>query len=223
MNNKFILTLTISAIAVAVIGALVFPTVSSSYLDQQSSLTTEPQTDIPQAEGSTKNICKTDLSQVKVDYPIKQPTANALPANYRVQAIEELPDTVVIYYTDHQICPDTSINGQILQGTIVQMIGPIDFGNNSTEIQKKALDAYSRNSDIVAKVQAIEVNGYKGIGWEPYEGQAPTFINGTLAHTDPSMQPGRVSWYNDNDKVAYSIWGIQPLDKLLKIARSIQP
>lgn len=223
MNNKKMLAAIVPVIAISVIGAVLFTTVSPSFLLKQPSPPTLPQTASQQAQASSQNICKTDLSQLRVSYPIKQPTAKALPPNYRIQAIEELPSTAVIYYTDHQICPDTSINGQILQGAIVQMVGPIDFGNNSTEIQKKALDEYSKRSDIVAKVQAIEVNGYKGIGWEPYEGQAPTFINGTLAHTDSSMQPGRISWYNDNDKVAYSIWGTQPLDKLLEIARSIQP
>ncbi len=176
-----------------------------------------------QAQASSQNICKTDVSQLKATFPIKQPSASALPIGYKLQAVEEMQDVVVLYYTDHPVCPDLSIGAQEAQGTIVVLIGPVPFGNSSKEIQKQQLEMYNStsNKDIVAKIQALDVNGFAAVGWEPYVGQAPTYINGTLAHTEPASMPGKVAWFNDNDKIGYSVWGNQPLTKLLEIARSI--
>jgi hypothetical protein len=220
MTNKLLLTAIMPVIAAAILGSALLVTTTNAN-NMQSGPSLDLQSQQQTASAIPQIACITSLSQVSAKFPVKEPAATALPASYKLQAIEEFPNTVVMFYTDHSVCPDTSIGSQEAKGTVVVMAGPIDWANNSTDLQEKALKAYAQRSDVIAKVQPLEVNGFKGFGWEPFQGRDTVRLNGTIIHDEPTPMPGHVAWYNDNDHLGYSVWGIQPLAKLLEIARSI--
>ena len=131
---------------------------------------------------------------------------------------------VKLYYADFGMCPfDESPEEMIRKGVVVETIfKPEVTFKDSADFQSQGLAYYKSNPVIIAKVQPVEVNGYKGVGWEPYEGKSVMRINGEEVESTPVPEPGVVRVYNEQDGTVYFITANKPLDKILEIAGSIQ-
>lgn len=173
------------------------------------------------ASASTKNICKTDLSELSAPFVAKEPDISVIPPGYSLKAVDEVPNVVIMFYSDKEVCPNLGTDDQMANGTIVVMSGPIEWASSSDEMQSISMENFAKDNDMQAKPQAIQVNGFKGYGWEPFEGQTTFTVNGTLVESIPVQMPGKVAWYDDDSKLGYSVNGIQPMSELLRIAASI--
>lgn len=147
-----------------------------------------------------------NLNEIPVDFIVKLPTK--LPTGYTLQGIViNGREQVMIFYADHSLCnsPRNGFNTNDAQLRIV--ITKSDVQENSTTYQnnwfKSSSDPESNN---YGKFQRIQVNGYKGIGWEQY-----------------NAVPTSLFFLNDGSQIQYSLFGLdnQSLDQLLEIARSI--
>ncbi|HXG06590.1 MAG TPA: hypothetical protein VNI77_04605 [Nitrososphaera sp.] len=158
-------------------------------------------------------------------FPIRQPDLATISPNAQLRAIDQNRDLVKLYYADFSMCPfDESRESMIQKGAIdVTVYRPGITLKNSTEFQQQELEYAKSNPDmIIADVQPIKVNGYNGVGWEPYESKSVVRINGQEVESTPIPAPGVVRFYNDNDGTIYSITANRPLADILKIAESIQ-
>ncbi|AIF83918.1 hypothetical protein NTE_01858 [Candidatus Nitrososphaera evergladensis SR1] len=213
MNNKMkttVIGVSIAAVAIAYVLSL-----------QMAGLLSGSNTTTDEASATDKNVCKTDPSQIEVNFPIKQPDLASLPSGYSLKAVADFPNTVALYYADHEICPNLGLDNQVQERSIVELTGPIDWASSSEEMQRISLDNFSKDPGLQAHPQAIEVNGFKGYGWEPFEGASTYKINGTTVETTPAQMPGKVAWFDDNTKLGYSISGMESLSKLLEIAKTV--
>lgn len=113
---------------------------------------------------SDTNICKTDPSQLDVDFQVKQPDTASLPEGYSLKAVEDISNTVALYYTDHEICPNLGIDDQLQEGSIVMLTGPISWASSSEEMQRISMENFAKDPELQAEPQPIEINGFKGYG-----------------------------------------------------------
>jgi hypothetical protein len=167
----------------------------------------------------------TSLSAIPAkDFPIREPRTETVSSNASLRAIDENKDLVTMYYADFSMCPfDETPEAMIQKGAVkVTIFKPQATFKDSADFQQQELDYYTSNPDIVAKVQPIEVNGYNGVGWEPYEGKSVVRLNGEEIESTPVSEPGVVRFYNEQDGTIYFITANRPLDGILEIARSIQ-
>jgi hypothetical protein len=158
------------------------------------------------------------------DFPIREPSMEALSPNVSIKAIDENKDLVKLYYADFDMCPfDETPEAMIQKGAVVLTIfKPQVASKDSSDFQQQELDYYTTNPEIIAKVQPIEVNSYKGVGWEPYEGKSVMRLDGEEIESNPVSEPGVVRFYNEQDGTIYFLAANRPLDGILEIARSIQ-
>ncbi|MEM2140671.1 MAG: hypothetical protein QXJ74_08795 [Nitrososphaera sp.] len=157
------------------------------------------------------------------DWKVKQPSA--LPEGYELQAaIDNRPSHVELLYADHPLCGPSSefdYYGNQLKIHVIKPEEPLD----PQKYQQERLDyATNPESDIVAKVQPVDVNGYKGTGWEPYDAESIVRLNGTIIHREPFHGQAVLGFYNNDDNIEYVLFANdnQSLSDLLAIARSIK-
>lgn len=212
MMNKMKMIIGMSVAVVAIVAAISLRTVNMMSKSGEGK----------DAFASDTNVCKTSPSQLDVDFQVKQPSVASLPDGYSLKAAEDISNTVALYYTDHEICPNLGIDDQLQQGSIVMLTGPIDWASSSDEMQKISMDNFAKDPGLQAKPQTIEVNGFKGYGWEPFEGASTYIVNGTIIEKTPIQMPGKVAWFDDNTKLGYSISGMESMSKLLEIAKTVK-
>jgi len=156
-------------------------------------------------------------------FPVKESTS--LPNDYALRAVEADGGGkagVILYYADHSLCPfEGSLTDQIRNETLVILIGASDI-ENGEDFQKREVDFYENDNQTLAKVQAIEVGGHKGVGWEPFEGQNVIRIDGKVVESTPMQQPGMVRYFDESDKTIYTITALRPMNELIAVAESIK-
>lgn len=170
------------------------------------------------------NCLPATLESVDADYPIKEPSVDSMPNNFALKAVDNPGGVVILYYADHSLCPFTeSFDGQIKNGAIVVTVtAGEDVATDSADFQQQELDYYAAQKETIADVQALDVNGNRGIGWEPFTGTSTITFNGEVSSTEDLPMPGMIRFYHDQDHTIYSISAFQPLDTLLEIAQSIR-
>lgn len=202
MNKKFILLAPVIVLALA---STIFLTSTLASKNDQVS--------------ATSNAClPTTLDSVTFKYPIKQPVMDQILTGYKLQAVDQNAADVFMWYSDHSLCqvhglPDELYRGSIL---VIAAYNP-NMGDSATEAQKEL----NNLKGSTAKLQMIDVNGYKGIGWEPFQGADVVKLNGTVLDSQPIPMPGRVEFFNDHDKTWYSVSGMRSMSELLQIAMTI--
>lgn len=175
----------------------------------------------------------TDPSKISVDFPIKLP--DVLPKGYSLQGIEQNGRMQIdAYYANKPLCsPDhnfqfhdiqlivgitkqrTPIYAQEYYQLIPQLVGDewdIPLGPN--------LIAELANKGIT--VQPLEINGYKGFGWVPWDNHVETVRYDVINHNSTASS---LFFYNNNDQDVYSLidFDHQSTVRLSNIARSIPP
>jgi hypothetical protein len=177
------------------------------------------------AEAAGGSPClPTSLASIKLapGWIIKQPTS--LPKGYTLEGVlDNQPADIELLYADHSLCNFPS--GFDYQGHQMKIVA-VHPGRliNGTENQQIFLaHAADPSSGIVAKVQPIEVNGYKGAGWGQFDAYSTVRLNGTVIHQEPFHGQANLFFFNDNDQVEYSLFGHanQTLTELLDVARSV--
>lgn len=163
----------------------------------------------------------TNLDLVSANYPIKQPAVDTILDGYSLRAVDAHTGDIMLYYADHPICTiSEGIIGEMSKGTILVEIVHDEKITNST---KEAIKTFKflKTQNNALKVQFLEVNGYHGVGWESLEGTKLIGLNSTITQEKPTEIPGSVIFYNDHDRTGYDISGIESLEKLLEIAKTI--
>ncbi|MDH2908287.1 MAG: hypothetical protein PXX83_09370 [Candidatus Nitrosotalea sp.] len=175
----------------------------------------------------------TDPSKISVDFPVKLPAI--LPNGYSLQGIEQNGRIqVYAYYANKSLCaPDHNFQFHDIQllvtigkqqrplpnleyyQLIPQLVGSewdIPLGPN--------LISELANEGIT--VQPLEINGYKGFGWVPWD--TPVYTE-QLDVIDPNRTASSLFFYNNNDQDVYSLidFDHQSVVRLSNIARSIPP
>lgn len=201
MNNKK-KTVIVPAVAVAAIVAALMATNVISITGNKSGFAAPDNGCLPKLVNPAMAV-----------YPIKQPSAETLPKGYSLQAVDDPGDAVVMYYSDYSMCPFTeSFDGQIKKGAIVVTVNqPEGIAKDSTDFQQKELNYYASQNGTLAKVQPIDVNGNKGVGWEPFTGTDTVRQDGVVVSSEPLPMPGMVRFYDDssgtlNTVTATSLW-----------------
>lgn len=172
---------------------------------------------------SDDNGCKTNLSQIEQqEIPIREPNVELISANARLQAIEELDGVVMLYYADFSLCPfDKGYATLMREGAVSVMIyAPDSPVKDSGEYQADELEFYISIPENPAEIKAVE-NGYKGIGWEPFENRSVVRLVGQVFDSKQYRDAGGVKFYNEADHAAYFVQADRPLIEILEIARSI--
>jgi hypothetical protein len=175
----------------------------------------------------------TDPSKISVDFPVKLPAV--LPNGYSLQGIEQNGRIqVYAYYANKSLCaPDhnfqfhdiqllvgitkqrTPIYAQEYYQLIPQLVGDewdIPLGPNLiSELANKGIT-----------VQPLEINGYKGFGWVPWDNHVETVRFDVI---NPNSTASSLFFYNNNDQDVYSLidFDHQSIVRLSNIARSIPP
>ncbi|AIC15949.1 hypothetical protein [Nitrososphaera viennensis] len=176
---------------------------------------------LSQAANDDACMLKT-LDSVVTDFPVKQPDTSSMPAGFQLEGVDYAGRTVIMFYADHSLCPLTeSYGGLIDKGAIVISVNKSDEIKDSIQFQNQELEYYANNTETLAKVEPITVNGNKGIGWEPFNGTDTVRIDGNIVKQEPIKMPGWVRFYDDQDGTIYGIRGHQPLQVLVKIAESL--
>lgn len=142
-----------------------------------------------------------------------------------LRAIDENKDLVKMFYADFSLCPfDKGYEQVIADGAVdVTIYKPGIELKDSEEFQRQEPEYAANNPAIIADVQPIEVNGYKGVGWEPYENYSITMQDGKeISRTSIGLSPGVVRYYNEDDGTIYNITAQLPLAEIIEIAESIQ-
>jgi hypothetical protein len=213
MESKNIKIITL--VALVAVGGMIFAVVSTSNLGM-----------IQNGNASNKEDClPSDPAVITADYEVKRPQLSAMPASFDLQAIDQPGGVVIMYYADHSLCPFTdSFDGQIDKGAIVVTVSkPEGLAKDSAEFQKKELEYYASQKETIAKVQPFSINGYEGVGWEPFTGKDVVIIKGEVSSETPIKMPGMIRFYNDNDGTLYTITAHQPLETLTAIAKTMTP
>lgn len=157
-------------------------------------------------------------------FPIREPRMDLVAPGAGLKTIDENKDLVKLYYANFNMCPfDESPDAMVQKGAVVVTIfRPQITLSNSSDFQQRELAYYTSNPDIVAAVKPAEVNGYKGVGWEPYPSQSVVRLNGEVIESTPIQGHGAVRYYNDQDGTVYFITANKSLEEILEIARSIK-
>jgi hypothetical protein len=163
----------------------------------------------------------TNLDVVTTDYPIKQPVMGTILDGYSLRAVDVHTGDIMLYYADHPICSiSEGIVTEISKGTIlVEIVHDEKITNSTNEALKTFNFLKIQNKDL--KVQFLDVNGYRGVGWAPLEGTELIGLNRTITQDKPTKIPGSVIFYNDHDMTGYDVSGMESLEKLLEIAKTI--
>ncbi len=157
-----------------------------------------------------------DLERLDVNFKIGVPSMSVLPPGYSLQAaIQEDEETVKMYFSDHELCPFPRLfEGQLPQKTILISVShrpDIESG------EKFLRDAVASKKEAIPEIMMLDINDIDGYGWE-------SFVFGQESQdTDVGLRrfPSTLEFYNEQDKTVYSITGIEPLQKLVAIAKSI--
>lgn len=175
---------------------------------------------------AASDVClPTRLSEIPAkDFPIREPRTDLIAPGAGLKAIDENKDLVKLYYAVFSMCPfDESPDAMVQKGAVlVTIFRPQITLKDSSDFQERELAYYTSNPDIVADVRPIEVNGYKGVGWEPYQSQSVVRLNGEVIESTPIPAPGVVRFYNDQDGTVYFITANRSLDQILEIAKSVR-
>ncbi len=101
--------------------------------------------------------------------------------NAALQTIDDHDDLIILYYADFSMCPfDQGRDDMIERGAIVVTIfTPDEALKDSSEFQEKDFTYFTSIPDNQANIERIEVNGYKGIGWEPYRSASIIRLDGS--------------------------------------------
>lgn len=207
MNRK----LSLIAIVVGVVSVIALAGIITSTNHDNASAATAPQ--CPPA----------DISKITAVIPVKLPAD--LPTGYSLQGIEsQMNNTQVLaFYADHPLCvfpKGFDYHGAQLRVVITK----VGQSESSATYQQNWLNyAADPKNQIVAKVQPIEINGHKGVGWDPYDTYSVVRSNGQVIERTPFRGDGALFFLNDNDHTQYSIFGSGSisLQQLEQIASSI--
>lgn len=180
---------------------------------------------ISEASINADCLASTVENAVVTAFPVKQPTS--LPQGLTLRAVEADGGGkagVILYYADHSLCPfEGSLTDQIQNGTLVITVMKAEDIENGTDFQQRELAFYANDPDgTIAEVQAIEVAGHKGVGWEPFEGKDVIRMEGKVVQSNPIQMAGMVRFFDDNDKTIYTITAMRPLSELVSVAESIK-
>lgn len=179
----------------------------------------------PADSSVTSGCLATDLAEIGQEYnfPIRQPNLSLIADKAALQGIDAFRDVIVLYYADFSICPfDRSADLMMNDGLVMLTIYTLDKKiKDGSDFQDQQYSFYTSIPNNAANIQKIEVNGYKGIGWEPYDGHSVVRLQGEVIESTPAHGPGGVKFYSEGDKLAYYISADKPLNEILKIAESI--
>jgi hypothetical protein len=179
-----------------------------------------------QANSSVTSGClATNLAEIdqEYDFPIRQPNLALIADKAALQGVDTNRKVIVLYYADFSICPfDRSAELMMKDGLVMLTIYALDERiKDGSDFQDQQYSFYTSIPSNAANIQIIEVNGYKGIGWEPYDGQSIVRLKGEVIESTPAHGPGGVKFYSEEDRSAYYISADKPLNEILKIAESI--
>lgn len=224
MNSRITTTrLFTIGIPIAIAAAVLTGTLALSLSNNSGSLSGSNNNGAEAAGGVT--CLPTSLASINLasGWTIKQPTS--LPKGYALQGVlDNQPTDIELLYADHSLCnPQTGFDYQGYQLKIVAVhpSRPINGTENQQIYLARAADP---SSGIVAKVQPIEVNGYKGAGWEQFDTYSTVRLNGTIIRQEPFHGQANLFFFNDNDQVEYSLFANsnQTLSNLMAVAGSIK-
>lgn len=207
MNRKSSLI----AIVVGIASAIALAGITVGINHENASATTAPQ------------CPSTDMSKIITAIPVKLPTS--LPTGYTLQGIEsQMNNTQVLaYYADHPLCAfPTGFDYHGAQLRLV--ITKVGQSETSATYQQNWLNyAADSSNQVVAKVQPIEVNGYLGAGWDPYDTNSVVRLDGKVIESTPFQGNGALFFLNDKDQTQYSLFGSSDmsLQQLQQVANSI--
>ena len=151
-----------------------------------------------------------DINGVNAGFPVKQPTAQSMPPGYTLQIAQDQQGRIVLYYDDHNLAcplPLDKITQSLENGTIAIGIDKASSSGyaNSGAFQDGELQYFKSKDANAADVQAIDVDGYKGVG---------------ASHV-PSQQTSVLFFYHETDQTIYGIYGNLTMDELTNIAKTI--
>lgn len=158
----------------------------------------------------------TNLEKLDLNFTIRTPAMSSLPPDYRLQAaIQEGEDNVKMYFSDRELCPFPRLfEGQLPQGTMMISVSQrLDIESGEMFVQ----DALAFKRESIPGIKQLDINGMDGYGWE-------SFVFGQERQdTDVGLRrfPSTVEFYNESEQTAYSVVGLEPLSRLVEIAKSI--
>lgn len=175
----------------------------------------------------------TDPSKISVDFPVKLPAV--LPKGYSLQGIEQ-NDRIQVnaYYASKPLCGQDR-NFQFHDIRLVVGIGKLQRPLPDLEYYQLIPELVGGEWDIQLgpnliselanqgiTVQPLEINGYKGFGWVPWD---PPAYTERIDMINPNRTASSLFFYNNNDQDVYSIidFDHQSIVRLSNIARSIPP
>ena len=177
--------------------------------------------DVEQYSKTGPHCLPKSLSEVSTAFEVKLPDIQTMPNNYKLEGIDNVGDWLALYYTDKTLCPFSgSMTDKINEGAVVITASQPEGIVSGLEFQKTALNPGIENSKSV--IVPVDVNGNKGVGWEPFTGVDETKLNGEIIESSPLQMPGMVRFYDESDGTVYNIMGFQSMDELLSIAKSIR-
>lgn len=178
----------------------------------------------PSGNAAPDGCLPTSISQAEQSFPIREPNLLLISDNAALQGVDEGNDLVTMYYASFSLCPFLDSRESFFQrgGLTLTVFKAEPTYRDSVEFQEGELAYFTSNPRVVADVKPIEVNGFKGVGWDPYQSASVTRLNGKIIESTPMLGPGAVRFYNEMDGTIYFINADRSLDEMLKIASSIQ-
>ncbi len=151
-----------------------------------------------------------DINRVNAGFSVKQPATQSMPPGYALQIAQDQQGRIVLYYDDNSLTcplPLDKITQSIENGTIVVGIDKASSSGyaDSGAFQEGELQYFKSKDANAANAQAIDVDGYKGIG---------------ASHV-PSQQTSVLFFYHETDQTIYGIYGNLTMDELTNIAKTI--
>lgn len=170
--------------------------------------------------GRTTSLYEIEQQEI----PIREPSVELISANARLQAVEELDGVVAQYYADFSPCPFDKGSATLMrEGTVSVMIYALNSPvKDSGEYQAKELEFYTSIPENPAEIKAVEVNGYKRMGWEPCEIKSAVRLDGQVFDSKQYRDARGVKFHNEADYTAYFVQADGPLSEILELARSVQ-
>lgn len=163
-----------------------------------------------------------NIAEMKTGFQIKQPTLQSLPPNYDLRGAEQYQNGVILYYADHNLCP----NGgnpleQVTKGTILVSIDGVANPTTAKEFADQMITSIRDDKSAKMIPRSVDVNGKIGVGWEMFEGADIIRINNTIVDSHSVPRPAQVTFYDEHDKTEYTIVGMRSMQDLLTIAKSV--